>query len=307
MPDRLSKAVDILASAGQLMKTSLSLNQPGNPTAIRAAIQQLLGKEPYQQQILDKYFPQMLFVKGGTFTMGCDSTLYARHDYDGDCWQDELPLHKVTLSDFEIGKYEITVAQYRLFCYATRTEMPSAAGWGWQEDAPIINVNWYDAMRYCNWLSREKMLTAVIDDSTFMIDSTAVGYRLPTEAEWEYAARSRRKAYIWAGTNQADSLEKYGWYIKNSQLRAHPVGKKEPNELGIYDMSGNVWEWCYDLYGEYDPKDIENPHGAKTGSFRVLRGGGWYDDAEDCRVVLRFSYSADDRSNYIGFRIALSL
>jgi formylglycine-generating enzyme required for sulfatase activity len=166
--------------------------------------------------------------------------------------------------------------------------MPEAPSWGWNNKHPMVMVSWNDAVAYCNWLS----------------DELNGDYRLPTEAEWEYAARGGKKntSYIYAGSNDLDEV---GWNQDNSGAQANSVMKKKPNELGLYDMSGNVWEWCRDWYEKeyYAKSPSTNPKGAATGSYRVLRGGGWYGPAAYCRVANRNYRTPDARFNDGGFRV----
>ncbi|MBN2279355.1 MAG: SUMF1/EgtB/PvdO family nonheme iron enzyme [Candidatus Marinimicrobia bacterium] len=214
----------------------------------------------------------MILVRGGTFQMGSNN---------GD--SDEKPVHSVTVNDFYISKYEVTFAEYDKFCEATNREKPSDEGWG-RGNRPVINVTWDDAVAYCKW----------------------AGGRLPTEAEWEYAARggNQSRGYTYSGNNDID---KVAWYTSNSGNKTHPVGEKQANELGIYDMTGNVWEWCSDWYGTYPSSSQTNPDGAASGSSRVLRGGSWFNDQSGCRVANRGRNGPEDRSSGIGFRLAHSL
>jgi formylglycine-generating enzyme required for sulfatase activity len=246
----------------------------------------------------------MVQVKGGTFTMGC---LDGR---DGDCDSWGKPTHQVTLSDYAIGKTEVTVAQYMAFVNETKTHYPewlepggeyniktgsndyykSQLGKSLQNpDCPIVGISWNDATAFCAWLSGR----------------TGIAYRLPTEAEWEFAARGGNagKGFLYAGSNEIDEV---AWYYDNSGEKTHPVARKKPNELGLYDMSGNVWEWCGDWYGDYTETDkpVLNPRGPEEGIYRVIRGGSWDDDARYCRASYRFFNEPVIRNLYLGFRLA---
>jgi len=236
--------------------------------------------------------PEVVFVQGGTFQMG--SILET----------DEQPVHKVSLSSFSIGKYEVTVGQYKAFCTATGRAMPEAPRWGWQDDHPMLRVNYDDALSFCNWLG--KKFGGV--------------WRLPTEAEWEYAARGGKlsKGTEYSGGTSLNPDPKHyfskvgednaGWYSFNCGSKPQSVGTKNPNELGIYDMSGNVYEWCMDWYGReyYKSSPTDNPKGPTNGQFRVVRGGSWSSGASDCRVTNRGLGISSDRSDFNGFRVVLS-
>lgn len=226
-------------------------------------------------------YPEMVKVEGGTFTMG-DSEM------EGD--EDEQPTHEVTLKTFSIAKTQTTVAQWRVYCNATGRSMPEAPEWGWLDSHPIVNVSWQDAVAYTDWLA-EKM---------------DANYRLPTEAEWEYAARGGKlsKGTKYSGSR---SLDYAGWYEDNSGSKTHAVGLKKPNELGLYDMSGNVWEWCKDWKGAYTAEAQTNPRGPSSGTYRVVRGGSWFRPSARCRVANRdFYYYLTDRLSSYGFRVVLS-
>ncbi len=199
-------------------------------------------------------YPGMVYVKGGWFEMGSNS---------GE--SDEKPVHRVWVDDFYIGMYEVTFSEYDKFCETTGRSKPSDYGWG-RGNRPVINISWHDAKAYCEW----------------------VGGRLPTEAEWEYAAKGGEKSrgYKYSGSDDIGSV---AWYTGNSGRKTHPVGRKNPNELGIYDMTGNVWEWCSDWYGRYyylkSPK--RNPKGALHGTARIRRGGCWGDKPQSCLLTYR--------------------
>jgi formylglycine-generating enzyme required for sulfatase activity len=252
----------------------------------------------------------MVLVRGGTFTMGCTS------EQGSECESDEKTSHQVTLRDFYLGQYEVTVREFKAFIDATnyRTDAEKEGnsyiwdgskwekkdGVNWRHDIsgnlrsssdynhPLIHVSWNDAVAYCEWLAGK----------------TGKKYRLPTEAEWEYAARGglQSKHYKYAGS---DELGDVAWYNENSGMKTHPVGGKRPNELGIYDMSGNVWEWCQDWYGDYSSASQTNPSGASTGSYRVDRGSSWIDTARYCRVSAREGSAPARRYYGLGFRLAL--
>ncbi len=232
--------------------------------------------------------PEMVFVKGGSFLMGSN---------DGD--SDEKPIHSVRVSDFYIGKYEITVAQYRQFCKETKRSLPiypneewyeehyNTKKWTWKNRHPISSISWNDANSYCKWLSAK----------------LGKKYRLPTEAEWEYAAKggSKSKGFKYSGSN---TITRVAWFDDTTFERGtRPIGTLMPNELGIYDMSGNVWEWCYDRYGKYSSTSSVNPKGSTKGAFRCIRGGSWYYIDDMSRVTARDGpYPHVSNYNY-GFRV----
>lgn len=218
---------------------------------------------------------EMVFVKGGTFTMGATS------EQGSDADSDETPTHSVTLSDFYIGKYEVTQAQWR----AVMGNNPSYFK---GDNLPVECVSWNDIQKFIKKLNAQ----------------TGKNFRLPTEAEWEYAARggNQSRGYKYSGSNDRNNA----WYKDNSSSKTHPVGQKQPNELGIYDMCGNVWEWCQDWYGSYSSSSQTNPTGPSSGSYRVLRGGSWSYGARNCRVSNRGSSSPDYSFDRYGFRLVCS-
>ena len=250
-------------------------------------------------------------IQGGSFDMG---------DNLGEGDPDELPMHNVTLSDFRIGIYEVTQSEWARF-------MPSYTyDYGEGDDYPVYNVTWYDILVYCNKRSIASGLTPcysisgttdpdlwgavpAVSDSVWNsaeCDRMADGYRLPTESEWEYAARGGinwTDNYRYSG---GDAIDDYGWYIGNYIPGdfSHPAGDKTPNKLGLYDMSGNVFEWCWDRYGNYTSDSLTDPSGPDVGDNRVMRGGYWNSDAGECRVSFRFSYLPESTPDYYGgFRI----
>jgi formylglycine-generating enzyme required for sulfatase activity len=201
--------------------------------------------------------------------------------------KDEKPVHSVTLSDFLIGKYEVTQAQWESVMGNNPSNFKGA-------NLPVEQVSWDDIQEFLNKLSKK----------------TGKTYKLPTEAQWEFAAGGGVEARFiapqkHAGTTSESTLGNFAWYANNSNSTTHPVGSKQPNALGLYDMSGNVWEWCSDGYGEYSGNAQTNPAGASTGSNLVLRGGGWDRDASYCRVSHRRINAPSVRGNYLGFRVVL--
>ena len=226
----------------------------------------------------------MMILPGGRFRMG---------NIQGKGSKDERPVHEVEVDCFAIGRYPVTFAEYDAFCEATGREKPKDEGWG-RGQRPAINVSWQDAQDYCEWLSRE----------------TGQTYRLPTEAEWEYACRAGSESAYCFGDDEK-LLDEYAWYVKNSDRKTHPVGEKKANAWGLHDMHGNVWEWCADwfdntYYAECQKQGVvKNPQGPAMGSNRVLRGGSWIFRLVRCRSVSRLDYPPGDRSRGFGFRLAL--
>jgi formylglycine-generating enzyme required for sulfatase activity len=243
----------------------------------------------------------MVLVEVGSFEMG-----------SADGYPDTRPVHTVRLTrGFYIARYAVTFDEYDRFCADTgRTPPPDRAGRGMM---PVIEVTWYDAAAYCNWLSEKAGLTPCYRGSgkTIQCDFAANGYRLPTEAEWEYAARggTESQGYLYAGSDNPDEV---AWYAANSGGVMHPVGQKKPNELGLHDMSGNLYEWVWDWYAaDYyavspagDPKGPSSPPVATTprGPERVRRSGSWREDAPSILVAFRsFDYATYVGDN--GFRL----
>ncbi len=239
-------------------------------------------------------FTQMVTIPAGTFTMGCTGE-------QSGCYSDEIPIHQVTLSPYEIGKYEVTQKEWR-------TVMGASPSYFTGDNKPVEQVSWNDIITFCNTLSTREGLTPVytVSGSTVTANWNANGYRLPTEAEWEYAARGGASSTNtqYSGSNTIGNV---AWYSSNSGNTTHDVGTKSPNQLEIYDMSGNVWEWCWDWYSSsyYTSSSQTNPRGPSAGSGRVLRGGSWRDTAGYCRVASRYSsYDPDFRYFSFGFRLA---
>lgn len=217
---------------------------------------------------------KMIAVEGGTFTMGATSEQTGAES-------DESPTHSVTLSDYYIGETEVTQELWS----AVMGSNPSHFTGDMQR--PVEKVSWNDCQTFISRLN----------------ELTGATFRLPTEAQWEYAARggNKSKGYTYSGSNEIDDV---AWYCDNSDITTHPVKTKAPNELGIYDMSGNVWEWCSDWYGSYSSAAQTDPTGPATGYRRMIRGGGCSFIASSCRVAMRSWWLPTDTSSSRGLRLA---
>ncbi|MDR1408586.1 MAG: formylglycine-generating enzyme family protein [Tannerella sp.] len=247
---------------------------------------------------------EMIFVEGGLFMMGCTA------EQGSFCNNEEKPVHQVTVSDFYIGKYEVTQTEWEavmshnpsyfhqlnwddMAAYMQRINarnetnyaIPTRAQW-LKAALPVERVNWFDVQEFIRRLN----------------ELTGKRYRLPTEAEWEYAARggAASRGYKYSGSDLAGDV---AWCAHNAGGQTHPVGTKKPNELGIYDMNGNVWEWCDDWYGKYGHTPQIDPKGAPPGPSRVFRGGSWNSIMQ--RVSIREDAMPGDCRSNLGFRLAL--
>ena len=242
---------------------------------------------------------EMVAIPGGTFTMGSPAVEEGRDN-------DELQ-HQVTVSSFKMGKYEVTQAEY----YEVMGVNPSRfkgsgytpAGTEVQGRRPVENVSWLDAVKFCNALSEKEGRTKAytINGDTVTMNSGANGYRLPTEAEWEYACRAGT-ATTWSFGNDASAAGDYAWTGENSNEMTHQVGLKKANQWGLYDMYGNVFELCWDLYGDYTGEAQTDPNGVASGSRRVIRGGSWYYPSAYSRSAFRNYFSSGYLDN-LGFRV----
>jgi formylglycine-generating enzyme required for sulfatase activity len=270
----------------------------------------------------------MVGIDGGTFTMGSPASEPGRNDGEG-------PLHQVTVSSFYLVKYEVTVEEFGRFAASTgyRTEAETdGGGWVWENSGlgqkadanwrnpyfsqnnghPVVLVSWNDAIRYCNWRSENEGLTPAYtkQGNDVMWEKNASGYRLPTEAEWEYACRAGTATPFNTGSNITTSQANYnGKYPYNGnpdgiyQERTSEVGSFAPNSRGLYDMHGNVYEWCWDWYGDYSGIAQTDPAGADSGSGRVMRGGSWLEYGQNLRSAGRFQFDPSYRRCDVGFRL----
>lgn len=218
----------------------------------------------------------MVRIEGGKFMMG------ATQEQGKDASDNERPAHEVTLNDYYISESPVTVNQYREFCDATGRSMPPEPNWGWIENHPIVNVSWHDADAFAKWK----------------------GMRLPTEAEWEFAARGgiHTRHYKYSGGNIIDEV---AWYEGNTgKSGTMPVMTKKPNEIGLYDMSGNVYEWCQDWCEEYGTGPQSNPQGPEEGIIKIGRGGSWHSPSKNLRTSNRDNDPPEFYSHNVGFRVA---
>ncbi|HOT13415.1 MAG TPA: SUMF1/EgtB/PvdO family nonheme iron enzyme [Bacteroidales bacterium] len=253
----------------ELYQSALAIKVDDYPAKQIKAINDIKNDELKAKLIkeLDKLW---VTVEAGTFKMGCIRS-------DMNCLRNEEPVHEVYVNTFQMSKYEVTIGQYRMYCKATGKPEPLGA-----DSLPANNISWYEAKEFAEW----------------------AGCRLPTEAEWEYAARggNKNKKTLYSGSNYIDEV---AWFSENSNSSAHPVGKLKPNVLGIYDMTGNVWEWCFDWLSDYSETSDINPTGRSTGTRKVKRGGSFSETnfESDLRVTYRGSEPADTRLYNLGIRL----
>ena len=231
------------------------------------------GMKPFRDLLTGMEF---VFIHGGCFEMG---------DSFGDGNTDEKPVHEVCVSDFYLGKYAVTQGQWRAVMGNNPSYLDECGN-----DCPVESISWNDAQEFILKLTQR----------------AGKRFRLPTEAEWEYAARNGGKREKWAGTSKESELGEYAWYSNNSGSKTHPVGQKRANGLGLHDMSGNVWEWCQDWYGwDYYQGSANNPQGPSSGDRRVLRGGSWLTGAKNVRTALRTGL--DPRVGFANYGLRLVL
>ena len=274
--------IGVIAVVGIIIGVNSNGNSSdsGNSKQTGGAIRS--GNNTLSQQIFSKTYTangvsfDMMMVKAGTFTMGATSEME-------DSESDEKPTHQVTLTnDYYIGKTEVTQALWK----AVMSNNPSYFK---GDNLPVVKVSWDDCQKFISKLN----------------SLTGQNFRLPTEAEWEFAARGGNNSnhYQYSGSNELGDV---AWYSGNSGDKTHVVATKQPNELGLYDMSGNVWEWCSDYYDNYSSSSQTNPTGPNSGSYRVFRGGGWFNNARNCRSSIRNYYTPDNSSfNDLGLRLVL--
>lgn len=270
-----------------LLRESLTAEPTGNPQASQSP-------QPSVQSQTQQYYVEdagcglnmrMIYVEGGTFQMG------ATPEQGSDAASDEKPVHSVTLEGYYIAECEVTQEQWQKIMGTTIYQQRDKANTEWSIEGngpnyPMYYVSWHEAQKFCGILS----------------EITGKTYMLPTEAQWEYAARggNKSKGYKYSGSNYVETV---AWYSSNGGSTNHPVKGKKANELGLYDMSGNVYEWCYDWYDSYSASSQSNPTGASSGQYRVLRGGSWGGSASYCRISNRHYSTPTFRFNDNGFRV----
>ena len=257
------------------ISSSEEVEEPETIDSVEETVAEIVSNEDDLVITVNGMSLVMKRIEGGTFSMGTD-------EFDFSADSDESPMHEVVLDSFFLGETEVTKAIFDVVMGNgnDNTERP---------DNPQSSVSWYD----CHEMIWKLNLL------------TGRNFRLPTEAEWEFAARGgiKGKGYRYAGSDNVDDV---AWHEGNSENMSHPVGQKQPNELGLYDMSGNLAEWCEDIYGDYDETSQTNPKGASTGAYRVMRGGSWGFTAQRCRVTKRECANPDARNSCYGLRLALS-
>ena len=317
------------ASCGHDVIGEISAHNFSDWTVRKAATEEAVGRKEHvctvcnYKEVVDiaKIPEDFVLIPAGTFQMGSESEVYSANK----------PVHQVTITkSFYMGKYEVTQAEYEKYCSYGGSSPSSSYGYG--DNYPAYYVSWYDALVYCNKRSIAEGLSPCyrINEETdptkwgtvpkssnstwnaVVCDWGANGYRLPTEAEWEYAARAGDNTVdrlTCSGTSDVNKLDEYAWYEDNSSLKTHEVGTKKANGFGLYDMSGNVFEWCWNWKtSSYDTgkEGGSDPTGASAGSSRVARGGSWLSDFDLCAVSWRNDNQPNERSIFLGFRVVRS-
>ena len=261
----------------QTITTPKKHTQRDSQGRIQSVVSTPSSSQTSRNPIIDNLVNNMVYVDGGTFTMGATS-----EQGNDALYFLEKPTHQVTLSSFSIGRYEVTQKEWQAVMGSNPSKFKG-------DKRPVENVSWDDCQEFILKLN----------------SMTGKSFRLPTEAEWEFAARGGKKSngYKYAGGNDISTV---AWYEDNSDHETHSVGQKKPNELGIYDMAGNVWEWCYDKYSSYSSISQINPTGVSSNSECMKRGGSWFDYAGHCRVSYRGYHYPDYQFYSLGLRLALS-
>jgi len=272
------ESLELQAGARGYKTATRTLTLPANGADTwQVALEKLRGAEEGQAWTVPDLNLEMAYIRPGTFTMGSEN---------GD--SDEKPLTRVTLTKgYWLGKTEVTQGQWEALMGSNPSNFKNSG-----RDAPVETISWDEAMQFCRKLTERERQAGRLPEG--------YEYTLPTEAQWEYACR--------AGTtgDYAGNLDAMAWYYQNGGSTTHPVGQKQANAWGLYDMHGNVWGWCRDWYGNYPGSSVRDPTGPSSGSFRVLRGGGWGSVAGYCRSAVRNWFDPGLRWSGLGFRLALA-
>lgn len=295
--DRLRAGPGLVIGAGVGLGAGYLLVGPGHWAGLAGGVALLGGAaalawsgEPVAEAVVELIEPlEMVEIRGGTFWMGSPDEEKGRFYGEG-------PRHRVRVDDFAIGRFPVTQGLYRQI-------MDDNPGYPEGDDLPVNNVSWEMAVRFCNKLSADAGLSpcyGMAESGEASWDRIADGYRLPTEAEWEYAARAGSQTAYFFGDDPAE-LGEYVWWKGNAN-KMQPVGKKKPNEWDLHDMVGNLWEWCWDWYGPYTGEESDNPTGAVSGPGRILRGGSFVGEPRGLRSAVRLEGHPESWEWDIGFR-----
>lgn len=277
---------------------------PSNTQDTLSFLQELMASTTEPQQLIrfkSRYYPVLIGIEGSEFEIGADT---AALSIDNIPWgPDEVPVGRLIVDNYSLGESEVTINQYLMFVGIDQLPLSQQQVKSTNGENPVVNISWNDAIRYCNWLSEKEGLTPVyqigIGAVVSQLDNN--GYRLPTEAEWEYAASEGGQSSVFAGSSRQDEV---AWTINNSGGVPMNVKQKKANAFGLYDMSGNVSEWCQDWYGKYDSSRLNSGRGPVNGNFKVLRGGAFSQEPYRCRVSFRIYRNPSSSKEDIGFRIA---
>ena len=271
------------------LRNNYTPDEQDNDAGFRVALAPASDSKDMTIPLSDTVDLELIWIEPGTFTMGSPSNELGRYSNETQ--------HQVTLTQgYWLGKYEITQAQYEVVMKKNPSDFKG-------DDLPVEQVNWNDAKDFCAKLTATEKAAGRLPEG--------YEYTLPTEAQWEYACRAETTTALNSGKNLSDKykcpeMDEVGWYSYNSSEQTHSVGQKLPNAWGLYDMHGNVWEWCLDFYGDYPASSMTDPMGPSTGSDRVVRGGGWDQNASCCRSAYRNSFNPDAYWHYFGFRVVLA-
>ena len=249
-------------------------------------------------------WPEMVKIDGVSFMIVASKT-------DQQAEKDEKPERKVAVNTFYMSKFEVTVSDWKEYTKSNGLKMPEKQAWGWNNDFPITNVTWEQAVDFCNWLSKKHGYNEAYSKvgPRYVCNFESNGYRLPTEAEWEFAAHGGKKGkgYRYAGSNDLDLIS---WNVNNSEARPHAYGTKYANELGIFDLNGNVWEWCWDIYDENHFRAVksgmvqdEKAQGPARGEKRIVKGGSWDSKPSFCRITNKVATLPGKTHEFYGLRV----